>query len=458
MTGADATTRERTLDAVLYAYLREAEAGRPPERKDFLARHPGFAVELQAFFDNQDRAERLRRAIPPWYRHGFRATFWAVALAFLTALLISWPVVAMAVDPIFRKMAHIYESFPSLRTPWTARISLAIVSEPVLRAAGFLGFLLTNFLGLITVLAVRPKDAGADFATGVTSGLTLGITLAVVGLAWACILSLSVVASLADLQLLTPLSQSYNPAVGLAAGGPATLALGEPGPPPQAALGVLTGAVAYEALGEPLRLRAADDDARVPHPSAVLANHYPDLGAKAENQRGATLFPKVVTDLCHGTLAGFLAGMLTSLILGLGLGISETLAAGYLWRREPTVRSVLIPYLELVLPVAGLLGVAVALVLVEAAPTDVPSATWVYKALPMQLLLIALAVVGVTCGWRWPYRYSLYFAWGFTFKLFVEGSDRWPVLLIVIPYLAAAGLLIHYYQQRTRAQLTLPPE
>jgi serine/threonine-protein kinase len=51
--------KEQLLDEVLFAYLREAEAGRTPERHEWLARYPELAGELTAFLADQERLERL---------------------------------------------------------------------------------------------------------------------------------------------------------------------------------------------------------------------------------------------------------------------------------------------------------------------------------------------------------------------------------------------------------------
>lgn len=50
---------ERDLDELLAAYLEEVEAGRVPDRRAWVARHPAFAAELSAFFANLDHVGRL---------------------------------------------------------------------------------------------------------------------------------------------------------------------------------------------------------------------------------------------------------------------------------------------------------------------------------------------------------------------------------------------------------------
>ena len=51
--------RERRLDEVVTAYLKAVEAGELPNREEWLARHPGFASELAAFFDAQEQVDQL---------------------------------------------------------------------------------------------------------------------------------------------------------------------------------------------------------------------------------------------------------------------------------------------------------------------------------------------------------------------------------------------------------------
>jgi WD40 repeat protein len=51
-------TREERVNEAIAAYLEAAEAGRPPERDEFLARHADLAGELRAFLDDQARFAR----------------------------------------------------------------------------------------------------------------------------------------------------------------------------------------------------------------------------------------------------------------------------------------------------------------------------------------------------------------------------------------------------------------
>jgi hypothetical protein len=58
-----ADTADDRLDAVILAYLQEVDAGRAPDRREWLARHPDLAVALQSFFADHDRAGRLTRQL-----------------------------------------------------------------------------------------------------------------------------------------------------------------------------------------------------------------------------------------------------------------------------------------------------------------------------------------------------------------------------------------------------------
>src|SRR3954468_3735386 len=51
--------REDRLNGVIAAYLEAVESGSRPDRSELLAREPDLAVELSAFFANQDHLARL---------------------------------------------------------------------------------------------------------------------------------------------------------------------------------------------------------------------------------------------------------------------------------------------------------------------------------------------------------------------------------------------------------------
>jgi serine/threonine protein kinase len=60
----DNPEREDRLNEILLACLEAIEAGRPPNRRELLLRHPEFAAELREFFSLRDQMDRL--AGPLW--------------------------------------------------------------------------------------------------------------------------------------------------------------------------------------------------------------------------------------------------------------------------------------------------------------------------------------------------------------------------------------------------------
>jgi hypothetical protein len=59
------TEREDILDKILAEYLQAVEAGQPCNRRELLARYPELAAELNAFFADEDRFDRLAELCKP---------------------------------------------------------------------------------------------------------------------------------------------------------------------------------------------------------------------------------------------------------------------------------------------------------------------------------------------------------------------------------------------------------
>jgi hypothetical protein len=64
---ADDTTaseaRSDRVDRVILDYLEAVDAGRAPDRRELLARHPDLADDLRAFFADHDGVGRLTRPL-----------------------------------------------------------------------------------------------------------------------------------------------------------------------------------------------------------------------------------------------------------------------------------------------------------------------------------------------------------------------------------------------------------
>jgi serine/threonine protein kinase/WD40 repeat protein len=58
----DSPTREQRLQEILHDYLRAVDAGQAPDRQDLLRRHPDFASDLTAFFQDQSKLSHLAQS------------------------------------------------------------------------------------------------------------------------------------------------------------------------------------------------------------------------------------------------------------------------------------------------------------------------------------------------------------------------------------------------------------
>ena len=59
----DETFDTNSLDVVIAEYIRACEAGQPPDRDEFLAKHPDLADELREFIANQDQMDEVARPV-----------------------------------------------------------------------------------------------------------------------------------------------------------------------------------------------------------------------------------------------------------------------------------------------------------------------------------------------------------------------------------------------------------
>ena len=59
----DSSARQQRVDDVIAAYLEAVDAGKTPDREEFLARHSDVADELAKFLANRDQFERLAETL-----------------------------------------------------------------------------------------------------------------------------------------------------------------------------------------------------------------------------------------------------------------------------------------------------------------------------------------------------------------------------------------------------------
>jgi hypothetical protein len=173
----------------------------------------------------------------------------------------------------------------------------------------------------------------------------------------------------------------------------------------------------------------------------VLVEKYPDLRAVPPHQRGEVLSRKIAYDLALRIQLGIWAGMVGSLALFTLFATAEAVAAGYLLRRRGRVLAILLPYVELTVPslVALLLPVAMArfstvtaslasgagefdtAVLAKREYVSL-AALLTWPAFLLVVVLAVLATAGVTRGWRWQLRLTLYVAWLGAFWLVIAAN------------------------------------
>src|SRR6188474_3439727 len=61
----DPSDSDERLDEAIAEYMQAAEAGRAPDRREFLARNADVAAGLESFFADKARFERLAEPLAP---------------------------------------------------------------------------------------------------------------------------------------------------------------------------------------------------------------------------------------------------------------------------------------------------------------------------------------------------------------------------------------------------------
>jgi hypothetical protein len=313
----------------------------------------------------------------------FSRTFGPSMVGFLGGFMtigVAW----LAMTQLLKNASNIYAEYPSLQPPWLARdISLPrVIGLPL----AFLGIAAPFGMGLVTAWLVRSKDRWGQVSAGLTTALTSSLTAYVVWIGWAVNLGTVVVPSLSDLTLF----------------GDSTRA--------------------------PLKANEA--------PSDVLTKRYPDLKEKPADERGGKFFAKIVADQVVGSAYAIWLGVGFSLTTVGLLGLSGTLAGGWLLRRGRSWRAIVVPYLELTVSTS----VAVGRLISELMGLG-GSITWIGAT--CLAASTTLVVMGVIYRWHWLLRIATAVTWALV--LWGAGLDNrtsGPVSLVAYVAYGILGTLL----------------
>jgi hypothetical protein len=318
-------------------------------------------------------------------RHG-RAAAWVIAVGLVGGILAGAHTFITDVNTPLVWTAAAYDALPSAPRPWLARIGQ---SSPWLQAVvGCAMLLWLSSLGLLAVVRTRPRHAAADLAIGLAVGAVAGVAALSCGTGWALI---------------------HGTALSGLLGDPEVRALIE------------TGLQAPQERSEGGRRVFVDEYGQVtpaPPPGWQL-DRYPELRDLPLAKQTDLLHRKVRAELVIGVQKGIGYSLLAvaGFIL---LGACEAVAAGALLRRRGRVRSILVPYAEMVGPgVVGVYAVIVLAVNLLAQRDTFRPITW------GTVLALAVAAL-IAAARRWPAagRLVLHAAWLLTLAAIL--SEVWP--------------------------------
>jgi hypothetical protein len=282
--------------------------------------------------------------------------------------------------PLCRNMAATYDQYPSLPRPWLAAdFQVPVVLSLLAVIIGAVGPMAT---GVVAVWLARTRDAWADLSAGVSAAVAATLSAFAAGIGFPVVLALVVVPSIAD---LTTLSES----------------------------------------------KAAE----------AAAKRYPDLNQVEPAKRGEKLMPKIVADQIAGGANAVWVGLL---IAGLTAG-SHTLvgafAAGYLRRRGETVRTGILPYVELTLPPTLTLALVVSTVLTPVWHVIAGENPFAIGWTSLFGLAAGAALIVAAVALRWPgwLRLALGLTW---FLVLIESKN--PMIPWILPVIGAVltGVLV----------------
>jgi serine/threonine-protein kinase len=402
LTGRPPFQAETPLDTLLLMMEHEPEPPRrlsPAVDRDLEAvclkclqkdRHKryGSAAELADDLERWGRGEPTRsrppsawQAVRFWLRQNLRAALWVLALGLVFGVLFGY----VGYLRIFQKQLAgainaSYGRLPATPRPWLAR--LPQVEGPGLVAVGGGALLAMTTIGLVVVLLIRPRSAGADLSCGVAVGLVAACVSGMCGGVWA----------FAATQVENTLHDNEN----LLAFKWELL---------QRQLGPLSlGAWELRGVGKV--------GGKVYEPD-WQEQRYPDLKGMSRDEQRQVLYDKMVCDAVISVQIGLLWAMPLYFVVLILLPAVEALAAGSLWRRHERLVPVAAAYAERIIPLALSLLFGGITILAPFALWALGFEDWLGVFLracwPMGIALAVLVVAQVAAwrGWYLPLRLLL---------------------------------------------------
>lgn len=303
-----------------------------------------------------DIGSDARTRINCWAR--LRTTFGPTAAGLLGGAFLGLAGLYL-VQPLCRNVAATYAEYPSLTRP-------AIAAYRGLPAwlsflALMVGILAPVGTGAVVVWLARPRDIWADLSAGLSAALACTLSAFATCIGWLVVLAMVVVPSISDLTLL---SESVRSPAGK-------------------------------------------------HPSQELAARYPDLKSVEPDERGAKFMPKIVSDQVSGGIQSVWVGLLMALLTAGSLAMCGTLAAGYLMRRGGGFPRLIMPYLEITVPLTVTVAIGAATALSGLSSWSVPANPYGFGPATAAGLVVASAilVVGALRCWPWLPRLCLAATW-----------------------------------------------
>jgi hypothetical protein len=299
-----------------------------------------------------------------FFRSTLRTTLQVIGIGIMVGGLPVLAFVLASAATLFANVGKAYSYFPSTPVRRWATFNIAPIPEISLVASGMFFAVAMLLMGWCVAALIRPRRVMSAAMLSLGTGTVAGLASFLAGIGWPMVLTLTIVPSLPDMQLL----------------------------------GDVRGQPSEAAEATP-----ADQPDR-------LLEKYPDLTKVAEKDRPQRLMSKIIADQVTGSYEGMLWGMLFPFALFGLTGLMQGFISGALLVRGDSRLGSLLPYLEISLPTTMLISAMitsffftiVAVRFLSREPPDV---------LPWLLFFCGwMAVAIFVVAYRWPFwaRWSFY--------------------------------------------------